>query len=152
MSIEDAARRRTAAGDGRKSQRKLSENYEMIGLRGEQALAEFLGVPMDLRDKPYGDGGLDYPVETGGRVVRLDVKAFRQPKHLLVERGKVKADIYVLAGYIEQADHASLLKWATAAEVLAAPVSDRFAGVPDHYIKREKLRDLEELEVLLGLA
>lgn len=135
------------------SNRPLSEGYELVGLVGEAEFARVFNLPMDLNRRPGGDRGIDFVVPLG---FTTDVKTFRKPIHLLVEYGKVVADIYVLAGYSDELRKAHLLGWEYGANVLKAPhkpwVCDG-GTIDSHYIHRDVLKKMPELERrLMGLA
>lgn len=129
------------------SHRPLSVNYELKGLRGEQALAEFLGNDIDWERRPNGDGGKDNTITAkDGLRYPIDVKCASKPNNLIVEVGKVGGlTIYVLAGYNSETDQATLLGWQWGSIVEAAPVKDFGYGVYNHYIPVGNLRSMEEL-------
>lgn len=142
QTIQDLARERTGLHRGQSSCRPLSRDYDLVGLAGEKAFEDASGLSMDRSARPAGDGGSDFNVHVG---MRLDVKTARRPICLLVEKGHVDADIYVLARYDEATQSAELLGWTWAGKVLAAPVRDFGRGIINHYIPREKLRPMSAL-------
>jgi hypothetical protein len=132
--------------------RPLSPDYEFVGLSGERQLATELGVPMDLRLRPDGDGGVDFtlPLITrdGVQEFIIDVKCAQKPGNLIVEVGKVKPrTIYILAGFHED----RLLGWELGAKLLRAPIRDFGYGIINHYIARDELRKMRELMACLPL-
>ena len=82
-------------------------------------------------------------------LMSLDVKTARKPYNLIVEEGKVLADIYVLAG-IDDNDRVTFHGWEHRRVLATAPVRDFGYGVMNHYIAREKLRPMRELESRIG--
>ena len=122
--------------------RPLSENYELVGLAGEAEFATAYGLPLNLRRKPGGDGGVDFIIPLAFTV---DVKCFRNPENLIQEEGKVVADIYVLAEYSDDDRRAVLLGWEYGANLARAPVRDFGRGIVNHHIHRDKLRRMGEL-------
>jgi hypothetical protein len=128
--------------------RPLSDDYELVGLRGEEKLSRVFGVPMDMMRRPNGDGGIDnvlrLNVRDGCQDFVVDVKTAKIPRHLLVEVGKVRPrTIYILAGY--SGDAADLLGWQWGRVVLQAPTGDFGYGVVSHFIPAGELRKIEEL-------
>ena len=142
--IEREAAKRGRLHKKHKSRRALSDNYEFVGLCGEREFAIMFDLPMDLRLRPKGDGGIDFVLEDGRTV---DVKTFRKAYNLLVEKSKASrcADILVLAQFHE-GDDVELLGWATKDEIHAAPVKDFGYGVESHYISCRALREMEDLD------
>ena len=129
------------------SHRPLGARHDAVGLAGERAFAARYGYPVDEREFARGDGGADFRTYAG----TVDVKTYRKPAHLLVEAGKERADLYVLARYDDAADAATLLGWATVKEVEAAPVGDVGGmGVRNRALPASSLRLLEALDALLG--
>lgn len=128
---------------GHTTSRPLSKDYELVGLAGEKEFAIQFNQPMDWGRKPKGDGGVDFVIPIRFTV---DVKTARAAYNLIVERGKVAADIYVLAEYTDgPPTNAHLWGWAFKGEVLSAPVRDFGYGITNHYIPRDSLRPMGEL-------
>lgn len=129
-----------------KSSRPLSKKYEYLGLRGEECIALRYGLPMDLTLKPGGDKGKDLTLPNG---LVIDVKTARKAYHLLVEEGKVRADIFVLVQYYDEGDTCEALGWLYKQEVLDAPVRDvgRY-GIMSHAVHAGDLRDMRNLDKL----
>ena len=94
------------------SHRPLGKDHDAVGLAGEEAFAARYGYRVDHEYAQRGDGGADFATHAGS----VDVKTYRKPGHLLVEAGKVHADIYVLARYVDteggDAPRAAILGWA----------------------------------------
>ncbi|HET6455543.1 MAG TPA: hypothetical protein VFI02_14150 [Armatimonadota bacterium] len=119
--IREEADRREALHEKHASSRPLSDDYEFTGLLGEAEFAERLGLEVDIRSLPGGDCGIDFNIPVA---VTVDVKTSEKPpKWLLVENGKVRADIYVLARRHKD-DSIELLGWARASYILRTPVKD----------------------------
>ena len=131
--------------EGKASSRPLSEDYELVGLAGEDALADFCGGEVDITPRPNGDGGTDCHIAL---FFTVDVKTARKAFNLLVEVGKVKADIYVLASY--ENGTARLLGWEWGRVVASIPPVDIGGfGIMSHAIPLSKLRPMSELKVRL---
>ena len=147
LTIEAEADRRHRLHESHPTHRPLSDGYELVGLKGEEEFARVFGGVVDLSSKPGGDGGQDAAVRL--RTTRrfpVDVKTSRKPIHLPVEFGKVKTGtIYVLAAYSDATKRARLLGWATADDLLAAPVRELTEGIKSHAIHVADLRDIQEL-------
>ena len=127
------------------SSRPLSKDYEYIGLKGEEEFGKEFNLELDNKLRPEGDGGRDFPSNLG----IIDVKTARKAYNLIVEKGKVVSDVYVLAMYIDQEDSAKLLGWATSKEVLKAPAKDFGYGIINHYIPKNDLHSIEDLKKIL---
>jgi hypothetical protein len=137
------AAKRTALHAGQKSQRQLSTDYEVVGLAGEEAFAAFSGLEVDTEDRPEGDDGADFTVP-----LRIDVKTARKAFNLIVEEGKVRADVYVLAEYDDE--HGTrLIGWEWGQEVSQAPCKDFGFAIVSHYIPATSLRPMDSLLRLL---
>ena len=141
MIIEARAREKLHANHA--SNRPLSEDYELVGLMGEAEFSRVFRQPMDLERKPGGDKGIDFIVPLRFKV---DVKTFRKPKNLIHEVGKVVADIYVLGSYEDDESKPELLGWEWGRNLAAAPTRDFGYGVINHFIPRDELRKMIELE------
>ena len=130
------------------SSRPLSQDYEFIGAAAQMHFARQYNVLMDFAERPGGDGGHDFFVPLR---MTVDIKAARIPKYLLVEQGKVRADIYVLARYIDGAPPRFMfLRWAYGRAVLRWPTADIGGkGIISHYKLAEELPQMAELEARL---
>jgi hypothetical protein len=125
------------------SSRPLSEDYENCGLAGEIAFAREFHQPVDLTRRPGGDGGTDFVLPLR---VKVDVKAFRKPNHLIVEVGKViPQHIYVLCAFDGDILGARLIGWEWGSTLARAPTRDFGYGIINHFIAAEKLRLMQEL-------
>jgi hypothetical protein len=125
-----------------KSSRPLSNDHEYVGMAGEKALADFLGIPVDTKLRPGGDGGFDAVIGD----VSIDIKTARKPVNLLVEARKVRAYIYVLAGYDDDTETAELIGWARGIDLLhVVPRDIGGHGVMSHWIPAGKLNKMDTL-------
>jgi hypothetical protein len=133
---DELAARRARLHQGHASSRPLSEGHEHVGLAGERHFASLTGLPLDESDRIAGDGGIDFILPLG-----IDVKTARKPHFLIVEEGKVRADIYVLAAYRDDYDATSLIGWAWGNDVRRAPIREFTPGIRSHAIPAAELRD-----------
>ena len=123
------------------SSRVWTPDCHLVGLVGEAEFARVFAQPLDLNERPGGDGGVDFTLPIR---MTVDVKTARKPVFLIEKEGLVVADIYVLAGYSDELGRAELLGWTTGALLAAAPIRD-FGYGPNHAIAREELRPMETL-------
>lgn len=137
------AEEREAIHANHESSRPLSEDYELIGLVGEAEFSRAYHQPMDLNRRAGGDGRIDFVIPLAYTV---DVKTARKAYNLIEERGKIEADIYVLAQYIEDGRKAKMLGWEWGSVLVKAPYKDFGHGIINHYIPREQLRPMSDLE------
>lgn len=130
-----------------KRNRPLSKNYEEVGVMGEWEFAKFCGLMPKMT--VGGDGGVDFELPV---VFTVDVKTSRSADRLLVEAGKVKADIYVLAWYMdgEEEGEVTLIGWTSAAAVKANEPRDSGRGIINHVVEASALRPMDELRVMMG--
>ncbi len=149
---------RNAVFAGLARNRPLSNNYEGVGLEGEFEFGRFCGLMPRMKPGRGGDGGYDFELPV---VFTVDVKTSRKADVLLVESGKVKADIYVLAKYDDEetickddgelvGTAASLLGWCWSTHVKSKPPVDTGRGIVNHAIPVEELRPMEELQKMMG--
>lgn len=140
--LQALAARRASLHAGHASSRPLSGDYEEVGLAGEMAFGMFCGQCPDFSDKPAGDGGIDFVVPL---LYTVDVKTAQKAHNLIHEAGKeMPADIYVLAEHKNGA--ATLVGWEWRKRLLSAPTKDFGYGVVNHYIGRESLRPMSDLD------
>ena len=142
-----AERRGMVHARGGKAKAGLGADHEYVALVGEWVFSERYGYPIDTADRVGGDNGVDFRVPGVGTV---DVKTARKPTWLLVERGKVRADIYVLARYDDASETAELLGWAWGSDVARAVLRDMGYGIVSHAIEAGRLRSIEELDGMMG--
>lgn len=139
------AARRSGIHDGQSSRRALSENYEVLGLLGEDAFARAFGLGDDhLELKPGGDGRVDFVLPCG----TVDVKTADKPYYLLRERGVRTAEILVLAGWNRERRTVTLIGWEYDREMVRCPLRDFGKGVVSHYKRADRLRKMRELRRL----
>lgn len=125
---------------GQRTSRPLSKDHEAVGLAGEDAFAEFAGIASDRSLRPHGSNSINFTIN--GKTV--NVYTARIPNNLLVERGKVKADYYVLAAYREARQDAFLIGWATKEELLSREPADVGGkGVISHAIPAHMLHHMD---------
>jgi hypothetical protein len=153
--VKEATKRRTAHFANSPRNRPLSKNYEEVGMWGEWEFGRWSGLMPRL--EAGGDGGYDFVLPM---YMRVDVKTSRRGDALLVEQGKVKADLYVLAKCDEEevwtGDKetstvflATLVGWCLATELLATTAMDTGRGIVNHSVPAAKLRKMEELRKFL---
>jgi hypothetical protein len=142
LTAEATARSQLHARPEGPNRRVLSEGYELVGLMGEGQFAKEFHQPLDLSLKLGGDAGYDFVLPLRYTV---EVKTFRKAQNLIHEQGKVTADIYVLAGFIDEPVRAHLIGWEWGRNLAQAPVRDFGHGVINHYIPVGALRPMEQL-------
>lgn len=143
------------------SQAKLCDDFVYKGYCGEIFFAREYELPFIFVDRPGGDSGIDYTTETG---ISIDVKTVdilgldtigeaRDKRHLLVEKDHIKAEIYVMCGYIPDGQ-CHLMGWEYG-EKLKKITPKRFPAVGkkiNHAIKGREIHPIEELETLLYIS
>ena len=134
------AEQRTNTHVGHASQRILSEDYNLIGVCGENEFANLFDLDIDDSVKPSGDKGIDFVLALN---FSIDVKTAKLPYNLLLEVGKPVVDIYVLADYNE--GDTFLIGWEWGKILSQAPTKDFGYGVINHYIPVEELLSMNEL-------
>ena len=139
--LQRIAEQRSYTHIGHTSQRILSENYNLIGVCGEDAFAKEFNLEIDDSVKPAGDNGTDFVL---GLQFSVDVKTAKLPYNLLLEVGKPVSDISVLAGYND--GNTKLIGWEWGLKLSQAPTKDFGYGVINHYIPAENLRPMTELK------
>lgn len=95
---EIAQKKADALRGGRKTTVFVQDN-DLIGVAAEYAFAVTFSYKMTHNYDKRGDGGYDFLVSSASdkRIKKLDVKGTRRRRApLLVKRGDLKADIYVL--------------------------------------------------------
>ena len=145
-AIREEATRRSLMHKYHPTHRPLSDGYNLVGLRGEEEFSRIFGGSVDLSSKPNGDKGIDYIIRTIHGNFSVDIKTARKPGNLIVEKGKVvPLTIYVLAGYSDETDSATLLGWQWGKILLVSPTRDFGKGVINHYIPAPRLRNMLDL-------
>lgn len=135
------AQQRSGTHVGHKSQRILSDDYNLVGVCGEDAFADEFDLEIDDSIRPSGDKGVDFILNLPFTV---DVKTAKLPYNLLLEVGKPVVDIYVLADYNKS--NSILLGWEWGKTLAQAPSKDFGYGVINHYIPAEDLRPISTLK------
>lgn len=131
------------------SSRRLSEDYEALGIFGECKFAADFGLRVDRKLRTGGDQGIDFTVGE----YTIDVKTARIPNHLLVEVAKIEnaADIFVLCGFGGFLVEPRLWGWEYRAAVAEAPAKTFGKhNILNHYIPAQQLRPMATLRELLG--
>ena len=141
---------RTEASAGAKTRTMKTDNDE-TGACGEIAFADYFHIPWDWRNKPEGDGGIDFTVNG----VTIDVKTTKggPDRRLMVKEGEVFADIYVLA--LRSPDNPAeitLAGWesnAAVSRVAPCKLNEKFV-FSNHMILAKKLQPIDNLVYFLG--
>jgi hypothetical protein len=143
MNYLDLSPDRTSHHNNDRSQRILSRDHDKVGLAGEFVFGEFSGRWPDTSIKRGGDEGIDFHINL---TFTVDVRTARKPYNLIHEEGKpFSSDIYVLAGFNDDTQRASLIGWEWGSALSRAPTRDFGHGVINHFISADKLRPMEEL-------
>ena len=105
-----------AKHDTSPSSRPMSDGYELVGAYGEIVWARMHGLPDPRLEQTGGDGGRDFihrvcTDQGGTKPISVDVKTARKAFYLIVPVGQVRADVYVLAAYIEGAQSSPRIKF-----------------------------------------
>lgn len=147
IDLEEAERIGRIRGDGKEafaSTRSLTENYHMVGAAGELAFGAVTNRAVDDTKRIGGDNGTDFHF-----VCNVDVKTTTYPFDravLLVEVGKVRANIYVLAAL--DGNVVTLCGWAWRYQVEQARVDTGYKfrhGIQNYYLYAGELNEMEEL-------
>jgi hypothetical protein len=150
----DARHRNHDGNHGVYGRPAILHDNELVGLRGEQALATFFDCDMGAAlasTGARGDGGFDLELpfldqDGDFAYYRVDVKTSPNPKNLIVEVGRVKSrTIYVLARLVGLDRPATLLGWEWSANVRRSPSRDFGHGIVNHHIGAGELRDIDIL-------
>ena len=134
------AEQRTKLHEGEAGQRKMSENYDLVGMAGEAEFSRLTGVALNWHRGKGGDNGIDFVVPLRFTV---GIKTARKPYYLICEEDKIVADIYVLAQYFDDG-RAELLGWTYGHVLKRAPLKD-FGGIMNRAIRCEDLKPMSEL-------
>ncbi len=146
IKLMEIARDRRRLHNGRWSQCNHVSGVmgEYIGLMGELAFAKEFNSQVDITELIGGDGGKDFDLG-----YTIDVKTFIKPYNLIVEIGKVKADIYVLGKFYEELDRVNLLGWEWGIIIKRCPIKDFGYGIINHYRSITELKPMSSLKYLL---
>jgi len=150
------AKQRSALHEGQASRRVWVSDYELKGIAGEKALADWCGTTVQQLTHKRGDDGKDQIIwfrGDDGRPIRCktDVKCAEVPEpKLWVEKHKAddpekRAKVYIVARYYPATETAILLRWTWLGMVLRAPVVVTPKGSISYEVPFAKLRDLGEL-------
>ena len=123
--------------------------YEFVGLVGEFAFAEDFKVEVDESLRINGDGGKDFLQFP--KVGKIDAKAAQIPRNLLVEKGHVRADIFVLYGFDMDSQTAWPVGWAYENEVLEKEPKQWPYKVINHVIPQFELHNINKLKKMLDV-
>jgi len=151
------AKTRTAMHRGKASQRKLSEEYELIGLCGERQFAREVREPMDVRILQHGTRRGNFRLIFRGKPVRVDVVTAREvarglPNLAVSPSSNVHPDLYVLALFHDP-DHVELLGWIEDEEAKTYGVGRLADHLPlNHIIPAKSLHDMPSFFAGLGEA
>jgi len=151
--------------DGQASQRKLSEDYEKVGVKGEAEFCRVFRVRQDMVLRLRGNKGKEYrltfalcplcnaPNCIHGRPAyraRVRTQAWSKTEWV-IEYEKLDADLFVFAFYDRKKDEASLIGWLTVKEIMRFPHSVWPLTIDNYRFKRRALRGIASLLQLLGL-
>lgn len=146
--LEKHARQRDDLHRGQASERILHPRQNLVGLAGEHAFAQRFGLPIDTELRAGGDRGIDFvlPTRHGPKTVDVKTTTWDGPRRrMLVEAGKLNAEIYVLAHYCEIAKRARLLGWQWRQVIKTYAPRDTGRGVVNHEIPEYALRHIDDL-------
>lgn len=141
---KNVADEREAVHNNDPSTRTLTANTHLSGLAGEFEFGKVSGLMPDTSRKPKGDKGIDFRVPL---VFTVDVKTrkYRVGEiDLLVEQGKVAADIYVMA-VLHDDGVTELIGWEWASVIQRCPTRDLGTGVINHWKPGRELRPMSQL-------
>lgn len=134
----------------------IVDEADYLGVIGERAVCDFFGLdPAEYTQSERSTAG--YFMDVGG--IRIKAYATRHPRHIIVKRGRVTADAYVLV-YIHKGtdanpDWPSCLAWAAKDDMLAAPLRNESRGayaVEAHWLFRLQFRSLFDLIAMVDAA
>jgi hypothetical protein len=149
---DEAWRREASHHEGHRNFRPhlRPKGANLMGLRGEKAFADRLGLQVDLSPRLGGDGNVDLRLKL--RVERkiefvVDCKAALVPKDLIVEADVCKPEtIYVLCRYWEDTDSCTLIGWQWGSVLMKSEPKDYGYGIINYWCPAGLLRDISELE------
>ena len=140
MSDKDLADHRSELHKGQRSQRILTKNYERLGIKGERTFSDWSGLTMDTTDRIQGDRGIDFTAAG----YTIDVKTASHDYGLWVEKGKARADIFVLCVIDE------LIGWCWQEMLLTAPLKVSGYGITNYVLRSQKLKPMATLERIIN--
>jgi hypothetical protein len=121
-----------------------------IGVAGEEEFAKVMGLSMDKRGLPRGDGGRDFEVQMPAGLLTIDVKTYQKPGHILIKEWDIErcADILVLCGW-KPGNVVTLIGWDTFYAIERSPVKD--FGYGRNFARHAKyLRPIVDLREILS--
>ena len=156
--VDEVVKRKNRRWEGKSTNRPLSKDYERVGFAGEWEFGKWARIMPNLT--AGGDGGFDFLVPIR---LKVDVKTSKKGDELLVEVGKVRADIYVLAKYEEEMTwvtdkeqelqpKVTLLGWAWSAEVLAKSPVTTHRGIVSHVVSVSELHPMVLMRQMVGVG
>ena len=121
----------------------LAPNYRLVGLEGEYAVADALGVEY-RPEVTGGDGGLDLIIRdvVGLRDYKVDAKTSRKPWLGMLCAIPLRSHIYVLVGY----PSLKIFGWQWRSVVRQHELVDKGHGIMSHNVLPKFLRPLSELK------
>lgn len=140
--------------DGQLMSRKSGLEVNAVGVMGELVFARAYGLEVDERQRPYGDGGVDFWVPIFGRThsLTIDVKTNTfggEPCLLIPQRvlSKGGAEIYVLMQYSNAC--INFVGWETNNVMQCAEIVDLGYG-PSYSRHCSDLRPMSQLASVLA--
>jgi hypothetical protein len=139
-----------------RSTRLWTPEPNKVGMPAEKRWHEWNGLPMDLRDHKYGDGGIDVVLTIrtptlGPREFVSDVKGTERRDPFLcecptkIENGK----IYVLSLVMVDLRRANLMGWHWGYTLKQSPLMDRFGNGPCYALRWSVMRSMNELQGMI---
>ena len=149
---KDIANGRSNAHEGDDGQRKWTEDYDLIGVFGEQLFADRYGLIVNP-DTSKADPGWDFEIGVYKFDVKTSTHVPRQisPTYLKIEYGKARPDvIYVLALYDKDTKCGYLMGWEGGDILPRCSCEMTFkTGVKNHVIAHDRLRSMVDLDKLI---
>lgn len=142
---DELAQRRSERNAFSRTNKSLTNDAEQIGIAGEQALANLLGIEHTPASFAPTKG---YQFNLGPNK-KIKILTSRTPGNLFVKEGKIHADVYVLAGITGDAvmENVYFVGWTHAGEVRKAPVTTPTRKgdyiQPAHTVHRDNLINMK---------
>jgi hypothetical protein len=148
--VKKHALRRAEQHRDNPSQRILTKNMDEAGFYGEFTFGRLIGYPVDISKRTNGDNGIDFNLNIEGYAAKktCDVKTRKEREDdmlMLVEKDKVKADIYVCGILASDESNVEFVGWLLGKEVLKYPLGDLGTGVINHQVPIGELRPMRSL-------
>ncbi len=147
MTLDDEAQQRHELHKGHPTHRPLSQDYELIGIAGEDCFEQVYGYERDRRLLPGGDGRCDFVVSER----TIDVKSYGSLPWLLREAEKPHAEILVLCAVDVEQRWARLMGWELDEELVKIPPRKWPRQVTNHAVNMKDLKPMTDLELFLGI-